>query len=313
MTIAAETIRPDQTVLVRGTVTFSRVASLITGDELNRRIAQQKQRGSLYVTDKEHTTIDILDPKVLAVDPQNPTLEERYVAEKFYDRKSGKNAGHKGFNIDDKSKSLPVVLEKDPQTGNYRQVILEADLAEGMDVTLVLETFQSGGYAKKGLGLANIILNEELKYYQPSINTEALAAHGITIEGGIQRVTGDAAKSVAPAPAEAPDENTIYQDGFALPGPGSAADAAAYAAPAAQAQDPQPQAQAQAPQPQAQPQAAAQGDLTDEQLEQLLAQRKAAKANQGQGDSPFAAQGDQQAPAGDSPWASGGSGITYGG
>ena len=118
MSIAAETIRPNQTVLVRGTVTFCRVASLITGDELNRRIAQQKQRGSLYVTDKEHTTIDILDPKVLAADPQNPTLEERYVAEKFYDRKSGKNAGHKGFNIDDKSKSLPVVLEKDPQTGN---------------------------------------------------------------------------------------------------------------------------------------------------------------------------------------------------
>lgn len=320
MTIAAENIRPNQTILVRGKLTFSRLASLIDGDELQRRIAQQRQRGSLYPVDKPHTTISVVDAKVLAEDPNNPTLEEQYVAERTYTVGKGENTGKRGFNIDDKSRSLPVILEPNPdKEGTYRQVILESDLASNLDVTLVLETFDSG-HPKKGLGLAQVVVNEPVKYYASGVDTQALAARGIVIEGGVKRVSGADAAAKAPAGA---DSGTVIEDGYALPAPG-ADDAAAYSAPqaaAAPAAAPAaPAPVAAAPAPAAAP--AAQGELSTEQLEQLLAQRKAAAEGQG-GDSPFAPKAAPAAPAeaapaapaaqDDNPWASGNAGIVYGG
>lgn len=243
-TIPAERLREDQTVIVRGHISYSRLAKLIDGAELVRSIESARKRGSLYPTDKPHTTISLVDARVVPLTPGSPTLEEQYTAEKLYQVKSGDNAGKTGFSIDDKSPNLPPVFEPhdDGKGGTeHRQVILEQDLDSGLDVTLVLRTFQSGGYAKKGLGIQQVILNEPLRYYNSaSINTAALSALGITIAGPVQRVSGaEAASRVPDAPVQdegSLPEGTQVVDGLALPGPVASAPApAVFQQPVAQA------------------------------------------------------------------------------
>ena len=245
-TIPAERLREDQTVIVRGHISYSRLAKLIDGAELVRSIESARKRGSLYPTDKPHTTISLVDARVVPLTPGSPTLEEQYTAEKLYQVKSGDNAGKTGFSIDDKSPNLPPVFEPIPAeeqdgAGSHRQVILEQDLDSGLDVTLVLRTFQSGSYTKKGLGIQQVILNEPLRYYNSaSIDTAALSALGITIAGPVQRVSGaEAASRVPDAPVqdEGPlPEGTQMVDGLALPGPVASAPApAAFQQPVAQA------------------------------------------------------------------------------
>ena len=247
-TIPAERLREDQTVIVRGRISYSRLAKLIDGAELVRSIESARKRGSLYPTDRPHTTISLVDARVIPLNPSAPTVEEQYTAEKLYQVKSGDNAGKTGFSIDDKSPNLPPVFEPIPAeeqdgAGSHRQVVLQQDLDSGLDVTLVLRTFQSGSYAKKGLGIQQVILNEPLRYYNSaSIDTTALSALGITIAGPVQRVSGaEAASRVPDAPVQVQDEGSLPEgtqvvDGLALPGPVASAPApAAFQQPVAQA------------------------------------------------------------------------------
>lgn len=275
MTIKAENLRINQTVLVTGVTAFSRVASLIVEPELSRRVRQSRERGSLYPTTVPHTTISITDAQV---SPAGDTLtdEEQFVAEKCFVSKSGENMGKTGFSIDDKSSYLPIVFAPDPDNpGSHRQVVLPNDLAAGLKVTLVLGTFQSGDYAKKGLGLQQIILHEEPRYYVQGIDTDALAARGIIITGPVQPVPGT---GIAPEGAELPaNTQADPESGLPMPGPGSR-----RAAPGAPAQ----------PGPQV---------LTKEQQIARLKAEIVAEQNAGQGRSAFDGQSQEDI----DPWAGG--------
>lgn len=229
MTITAETLRPGQQILVQGKLTFGKLSQQYQGAELERRITQQKQNGSFYPTDVPHTTVNIADAKVLFKDGTNPTIEEQFVQGKTYEIKSGDNQGKIGFGIDDKGKFLPAVFEKNSETGKYAPVTLERELASGLDVILVLETYApKGGYAKKGLGLSQVLINEPLKYYGGGASVEALAERGIVFEAPAVRVEATAG---AAAPAEGqgyqgealPANTQIDQSsGLAMPSPGVA-------------------------------------------------------------------------------------------
>lgn len=337
--IPAEQLIPGTSVAVVGTTTYSRLASLIDGPELERRMKQQSDRGSLYPVEVPHTTIDLLDPQIKPADPSGQlNINEQFIQSKFYDRKNGQNAGHKGYNIDDKSKSLPTVFAPSTQNpGTYEQLVLENDLAAGLQVMVIIDVFTSKDRngrerAKKGLGMNQVVVLEEPKFYVPGVNTEALAAHGITISGPVVRQDGSAAAATVgaaeqySAPLIGEDENT------AVAAPAAPAQQAPQpqAQPAPQAQAPAPaQPQAPAPQPAAQapapvqqapapqgqaPQAAGQ-QLTTEQLQALLAERQGAQQG---GQSAFGAQAPQQAqPAqpqqSGSPWSTGSTGIAYNG
>ncbi|ROR76023.1 hypothetical protein SAMN06295974_3831 [Plantibacter flavus] len=242
MGIPAERLREGQQVLVRGNISFSRLASLVEGEALARSIEQAKSRGSLYPTKVPHTTINIVNARVVPGDPTNPTLEEQFVNEKIFPVKKGENAGKPGFGLDSKSTYLPTILEPDPEhEGQYRQVVLERDLASGLDVTIVINIFKNGDFEKRGLGLQQVVLHEELRYFASGVSAAQLAARGIVVHGDVKPVTGVAAgpvagaaapqAAVAAAPVEYPANTVADPRGYAAPMPGAQG---TFPAPAAQ-------------------------------------------------------------------------------
>lgn len=305
MSIPAERLREGQQILVRGKVSFSRLAQLVDGEALERSIAQALQRGSLYPTRKPHTTVNLVDAQVLVANPANPTPEEQFVHEKIYAVKSGDNAGKSGYGIDNVSSFLPTVLEVDPENpGTYRQLVLERDLAGGMDVTLILQVFKPKGYEKRGIGLQQVVLNEPVRYFSSGVDTSALAARGIIVSGAVRPVTAaesPAAAAAASVPAAVatdvsiPANSQVGANGLPAPTPGAqgavpAPNLAAQmfpqttptASPVAQAQPPvaqaAPVAQAQVAQPPVET-----PEQTIARLQQQLAQNKAASQASGGG------------------------------
>lgn len=225
MAISAENLRPGQTIFVDGFISFSRLARAIEGAELARRTAESK---SLYPTLEPHTTISLVDAVVVYADPNNPTDEELFVAKGVYTSAKGANAGRTAYSIDNKGTNLPAVFQPNEvapgETQTHSQLILKSDLATGLKVTLVLNTFDSK-HPKKGVGLQQVILHEPAKYYSAGGNTAALSARGIIITGDVKRVTStDAAAAGAQAgPAETGDSagypaNTDPATGLPLPG-----------------------------------------------------------------------------------------------
>lgn len=307
MSIPAERLREGQQILVRGKVSFSRLAQLIEGEALERSIAQALQRGSLYPTRKPHTMVNLVDAQVLVANPANMTPEEQFVQEKIYPVKSGDNAGKAGYGIDNVSTYLPTVLEADPETpGTYRQLVLERDLASGMDVTLVLQVFKPKGYEKRGIGLQQVVLNEPVRYFSSGMDTSALAARGIIVTGGVRPVTAaesPAAAAAAVAPGEVaadvsiPANSQVNANGLpgptpgaqgAVPAPSRAAQmfpqSSPAAAPVAQVQAPvayAPATQAQTPVAQAAPMETA--EQTIARLQQQLAEKNVAAQASGGG------------------------------
>lgn len=258
--IAAERLAANQTIIVKGKTSFSRLARHVSGKELEDSVRRAKAAGRLYPTDRDHTTIWIVDAEVQYADPANPTLEEQFIVQQLFTYKKGDNTGRVGYSIDDTSPFIPLVLVPDEENpGSHRQLVLESDLASGLDVRVVLSTFKSkAGYQKTGVGLQQVVLDEAPKYYTQGVNTGELAARGITVSGGITRVSAeDAAAAAAPQAAAQGSYVGTDENGFPTAGP-VAPQAQAPAAPAPQAQAPvQPAAPAPAPAPAPQAQAPA--------------------------------------------------------
>lgn len=218
MSIPAERLREGEQILVRGKVSFSRVAKLIEGEALTKSIEQARQRGSLYPTTVPHTTINLVDAQVLPANPAAASVEEQFVHEKIFTYKNGDNTGHTGFGVDNKSNYLPTVLEMDPENpGQYRQLVLERDLASGLDVTLVLKVYKPAGYEKRGLGIEQIVLHEPVKYYASGLDTAALAARGIVVNGPIRSVTGADSPAIDSTTAASAFAAEADLSGFAVP------------------------------------------------------------------------------------------------
>lgn len=296
--IAAEKLAADQTVIVRGKVTFSRLASIVDGKELADSIVRQREIGRLYPTDRPHTAINLVDAAVDFADPANPTLEEQFIHERLFTFKRGENQGKTGYSAEDISGYLPIVLEPDPDNpGSHRQVKLEKDLDTGLDVSVFLTTFASKNHVKKGFGIQHIVLHEPVRYYNNNASAEALAARGITVSGPISRVPVDE----SPAAGNGQGVN-VGTDEQGLPTAGPAPTQEQPAQPAAPASAPTPAPTPEpAPAPQAQPDQGQAAETPDERVARLQRELAAAQGQQTpQGQSAFDAGsgGDQDV----SPW-----------
>ena len=254
--IKAHQLTEGQTVVLRGKLEYSRLMSMIDGEELQRRIAQQRQLGSMYITDKPHTTVTLRGVQVIYSDPNNPTVEEQYVAQKCYNSKKHPDKGLM-FNLDNKSPFLPPVwVPANPAnlTEGYVQLTdPEGELDSGLDISLILTTFKAGNNANLGLGLDSVVVNEEPRYYSNNrVDRDKLAALGIVFNSNPVNPSYNMAPQADAQPTDQPAP--AYTDNQGLPTPGIGNGPSAQA-PAQQAQPQQNQAPAQAAaQPQVQQQ-----------------------------------------------------------
>jgi len=243
--ISASSLTEGRNVFIRGKLAFARVTRLIEGDELARS-DQRKVQNGMNPVGKPHTTATITHAEVTYADPNDPTTEEKFVAERRYTSKKNPDTGA-NYSIDSKGNNLPVILiPSESGDGSFVQDTSRQEFAQGLDVTLVLRTYKPKGFNNRGLALEQVIVHETPRYYSAGgVDSKELAARGIVVNGPIQPVQAQApAGDAAPVEdqGETP-EGSVVEDGLAFPAPAPAQT---------------PQAQAPAPQVQSQPQAAPQ-------------------------------------------------------
>lgn len=321
-TVQANQLNEGSLILIRGNLGFARLTRIIDGEELARTDQRRVQNG-MRAIGKPHTTVTISNAQVLpkqaelrtpeeaafaASDPDGLTREERYVAERRYVPKARPESGQ-NYSIQSKGSILPVIVIP-TEDGKLVQDTSGKELAQGLDVTLVLRVYKAKGQDNRGLDLAQVIVNEPVRYYTPNnAVTDDLAARGLVFAGDIRPISANEANGQGEAaPIDGPeldDRTIIDENGFAMPAPGPSVAQQPAAAPAVQA------APAQAP---AAPAAAPQGDA--EALQAQIARLEAEKQALLSGQQVGSAIGAPSAAA--SPWNTGqqagqGEGIRYGG
>jgi hypothetical protein len=204
-TISNNQLTPDAVYFVRGKVGYSRITRHTTDEE--RETANKRRT---HPIDKNYTSVTLYDAQVLAKDPQNPTIEERYAVECLYHSSSPNYPGN-NFQAMNKSRNLPQVGVIQAGTNHYDGINIKSELASGLDVTLVMRVFK--GQGNNGVSLDKVLVNEPIRYYGGNSNVDkALEDLGITF---------------SPAVPEPEVQNEA---------PAAAAQQAEYTAPAAQTQ-----------------------------------------------------------------------------
>ena len=316
--VSANQLTPGTTVVIRGQLTFSRLAKLVEGAELARADAQRVQNG-MQAIGVPHTSVNLAHAEVVYADPANPTAEEIFVNERrFISRKHPDNG--QSYSIDNKSTKLPIVGTRNARN-EVEQVILESDLAAGLQVTLVLRVYKPKNYSNCGLSLDLVVVEEPIRYYNPGVDQNELAARGIIFAAPPKQISG--AESPAAQSAGAVSQQA-YTNGLppntdpntGLPAPAPASVAAVPATPPVMQQAPAAQPVQQLPVVQQPAPVAAPVETPEQELARLRqadAARQAAAANAG-GASAFgaapAAAADQESPWLPTPVAQG---ISYSG
>ncbi|MFD8609434.1 hypothetical protein [Streptomyces sp. NPDC059631] len=273
--ISASQIAEGKNVFIRGKLGFAVLARLIEGAELVAS-DERKTKNGMNPVGKPHTTATITHAEVQFADPNSPTPEEQFVSERRYDSPKRPETGP-NYSIDSKGSTLPVIAIPSPKgDGTYDQDESGQELAQDLDVTLVLRTYKPKNFTNRGLALEQVIVHEAPRYYNAGgIDQAELAARGIVLNGTPRPVQATPASA---APAAAVPVATEVEDGlsFPAPQPASAPVVVAVQAPATAVDAPV----AAAPAPVAVPAAApALAPAQQETLEQKLARLEAENAS----------------------------------
>ncbi|MGW2986416.1 hypothetical protein [Streptomyces goshikiensis] len=224
--ISASQITEGKNVFIRGKLGFAVLARLINGAELVTS-DQRKTMNGMSPVGKPHTTATIIHAEVQFADPNSPTLEEQFVSERCYDSPKRPETGP-NYSIDSKGSTLPfIAIPSSKGDGTYDQDKSGRELAQGLDVTLVLRTYKPKNFINRGLALEQVIVHEAPRYYGAGgIDQAELAARGIVLNETPRPV------QVALAPAAAVPVATEVEDGLSFPAPQPTSAPVAVAAPA---------------------------------------------------------------------------------
>lgn len=170
-TVDLQSLPAGATYAVTGTVSYSRVASMIEGDELRRVNERNLARGQRPI-DKPYTTITLNNAHAIQRDPNQKRLEEIYAEESLFSS-NARDAQGMRFTAVNKGKMLPWIAIRDPETGNIKQIQPEGELDRDLRVTVVMNVYQ--GKMNKGSGMNGIIIEETPRYYTANRNDAGLA------------------------------------------------------------------------------------------------------------------------------------------
>lgn len=209
-TIQNQMLTPGATYLVRGQLSFCRITRLTTDRE-----REEANKRRMHPIEKNYTTVSLFNATVLAANPQNPTVEEQYALESLYTSNSAKYPG-KSFTAINKSPILPKVGVL-TGTNTYEEIIPEHELANGLDVTVVMRVYETKQFgSKRGVSLDRVLVNEPIRYYtgtSGAVDAALTAKYGITFTP--LTPTETALEQGAPVdrnePADIPAENAFVQ------------------------------------------------------------------------------------------------------
>lgn len=246
-TVSTNDIKPGTSMYVSGKIHYSHVATMIKGEELQRKI-QRAQLDRRNCPSGEHTSISLVDARVMVGDPQNMTPAEKYASESLVYSKIDPQTNNVAWrlNFDNKSKFLPrVLVRRDGEKKVYDEVKLEHELDRGLDVTLCFSIYASNK-GNNGIRLDTILVNEPLRYYRNDVISK-LEQMGLVVNrlpeessdtlGDMVAVgADDDAENNSAAPVQGPSANPFSVSAPAAPAAPTAPTApVAPAAPVAQA------------------------------------------------------------------------------
>lgn len=230
-TITTNQLTPGRIFLVRGKVGFSRLTSRIEGEELQQDIQRRRSKGWLPI-EKPYTTITINQAEVIVKDRNSIQPEEQYAIESLYTSSSQRGQGGYSYTANNKgTRALPyIAVTRAGAQGVVDQIQPEGELANGLDVTLVMRVFK--GKPNMGVSLDGVIVNEPIRYFDNTRAGDGLDGFGITFN--------PLAPGTLPTAAETDNSHSAEQPAYAghedLPfvseGAGAAANAAAPVTPA---------------------------------------------------------------------------------
>lgn len=158
-------IKPRTRVIMHGRVSFSRIASKIAGEELERA-NQYTKFPSKDPYFKMSVEVDQDVTKVVDFDKsdESETTLAAYLCSRIYESKKEELRGRKFFSCTSKGAEIRT-YKKDAQ-GKLHKVDLNGnELAEGVNVELELNFFETKFGAGVGLN-AVVICDEEIKVYE---------------------------------------------------------------------------------------------------------------------------------------------------
>lgn len=222
-TVALNTLTPKANILIRGKLSYSRLAKHIDGDELARDQQLSRTRG-LQPIDKPYTTATVCQSEVQfknpagVNDPAARTPEEQYVWEHQYLSSNGHDTGW-CYRAVNKSRNLPEVYQYNPVTHQYDRVILETNLDRNLDVTLVLRIFK-GAMNNNGISLDKVLVNEPIRYFNNA--DDDLQAFGIVLNKNAETGTAPANDAAPAQPAQPAGAPAAQQNANSFAAPGAA-------------------------------------------------------------------------------------------
>ena len=173
--IKLSNIPPGTVGLVRGRVTFSRIANLVEGQKLEEANQRAVSRGG-FPAQRPYTSITIENPEFTCDHPDMKALLEQ----KCYRRKADNT-----LCFEARSPVVPSIGHLDQTTGRAQELMLERELDKGVEVQLLMSVYYSKRNNKNGLGLNNVtILDPEIRYWGNQ-SVEAGIASAMAITGMI--------------------------------------------------------------------------------------------------------------------------------
>lgn len=141
--------------ILRGRVVLSNIANIIDGEKLEQENQKAVSSGR-YPSKKPYSFITIEHPEIICDCPKL----KAYLEQKCY---SGKGGNLLRFTA--KSPFAPSVGHLDKASGHVQEIVLERELASGVEVQLLVGVYHSKRNKVNGLGLNNVtILDPEIRY-----------------------------------------------------------------------------------------------------------------------------------------------------
>lgn len=218
--VSATQLTEGNSIFIRGKLAFARLTRVIEGRELEAS-DQRKVQNGMNPVGKPHTTATITEAKVQFADPANPTLEERFVAERCYTSRKNPDSGA-NYSIDSRGTSLPsIAIPSDTGDGTYDPDTSGQELAQGLDVTLVLRVYKPKNFSNRGLALDQVIVHEKPRYYNLGVDKDELRARGIVLNAPLRAVQASQAQPAQDV--EGASIGTEVEEGLSFPTPQPAA------------------------------------------------------------------------------------------